>query len=242
MKSVILETATEKCSVAVTDGNQLLSFVLAEAAHQHASHLTVYARQALRKAGLGLEDIEVVALGHGPGSFTGLRVGAAVAKGFCLARPQLKFLTVNSLLALTDQLRSSVGEQADEALYLPTVNSRRGEVYAQVYRASGETIGKLRSEALNEKAFPEIEEHVPIHVGGSGTNKVAELMVDDQRDFRFHPEIMATADILLPLVTQKIATEDFEDYASYEPLYLKPPFVTKSTKKLLSIENLLFMI
>lgn len=233
MKSIIIESATEKCSVAVADGDQLLSFVLAEAPHQHASHLTVYAQRALREAGLRLNDIEVVALGHGPGSFTGLRVGAAVAKGFCLALPKLKFLTIDSPLALTKHLKSKVGKAGNTAIYLPTVNSRRGEVYAQAYLPNGETIGELRSEALNKAAFPEIQADVPIHVGGSGTNKVAELMAGDPRDFRFHPEIMATADILLPLVAAKIATGAFEDYASYEPLYLKPPFVTKSTKKLL---------
>lgn len=234
MKTIIIEAATEKCSVAVAEGNRLLSTVLAEAAHQHASHLTVYVQQALEAAQLSLQDIEVVALGHSPGSFTGLRVGAAVAKGFCLARPQLHFLTVDSLKALAQLLQKRAGATSNaNTFFVPTINSRRGEVYAQIYGTDGLAINEVRSEILTENPFPEIGSDAHVYVGGSGANKVAELLSNDSRQFHCYSDCLATAEQLLPLVNEKIASESFEDYASYEPLYLKPPFVTKSKKKLL---------
>jgi len=79
---LILETSTEVCSVSVINKKEILSTVESEESYQHTSKLTILIEQALQKAALTIDDLSAVALSSGPGSYTGLRVGSATAKGF----------------------------------------------------------------------------------------------------------------------------------------------------------------
>jgi tRNA threonylcarbamoyladenosine biosynthesis protein TsaB len=231
VKVIILETATEYCSVALADGPQLIIQVMADGPHQHASHLTVYLQRALAESGHALTDFEAIALGHGPGSFTGLRVGAAVVKGLCLARPALKFMTVDALQATANAMIHSVPQATAADRFFPTVASRRGEVYTRPYSRHGVADGPLASVKLAENPFGLANGGVA-YVGGNGVFKVAQEL-EQSNDMKFLSGHGGDAKQLLPLVNAKLESGDFIDYADYEPLYLKPPFVTKSTKKLL---------
>lgn len=238
MKLIILETATEYCSVALAEGPELIIQVVADGPHQHASHLTVYLKNALAEAGHTIADFEAIALGHGPGSFTGLRVGAAVAKGLCLAQPSLKFLVVDALQATVNSMIAAVPEAASGDRFFPTVPSRRGEVYTRPFTREGQAAGPLESVKLASHSFALPAAHVA-YLGGHGIVKrldpaptgVAELAASGV--LKFLPGHGADAKQLLPLAHATIEAGDFTEYAAYEPLYLKPPFVTKSTKKLL---------
>lgn len=231
MKVIILETATEYCSVALADGPELIVQVMADGPHQHASHLTVYLQKALADSGYALTDFGAIALGHGPGSFTGLRVGAAVVKGLCLARPELKFVSVDTLQATANAMIDAVPQATAVDRFFPTVASRRGEVYTRPYDRQGATDGPLASVKLAENPF-DLADGGVAYVGGNGVFKVAQEL-QESNELKFLSGHGADAKQLLPLVNAKLELEDFIDYADYEPLYLKPPFVTKSTKKLL---------
>lgn len=235
MKLLLIESATEICSVAIADQQQLISRASATAAHQHASHLTLLIESALTAANTNIQEITHLVLGHGPGSYTGLRVGAAVAKGICLARPSISFISVDSLEALARLARKSLPTTRDSIIY-PTVNSRRGEVYTQPFTILPDhkiaASDQVRSEILAENPFPETSAQCQGIVVGTGANKVA-MEVTTTDNLAIHPDCLLSAADLYPLAIEKIASEVKENFASYEPLYIKPPFVTKSTKKLL---------
>lgn len=231
MKVLLIESATEICSVAIADGNQILSKAQASAPHQHASHLTMLIEAALEAAKVDIESIDHLALGHGPGSYTGLRVGAAVAKGICLAQPKVAFITVESMRALANLAKKSI-DIPEGGLIYPTVNSRRGEVYTQPYDELATSLGNIRSEVLAETPFPELQSPSIGIVVGTGAKKVTNELAADQR-LKCHPECLLHAADLHQIALEKIQTGAKEDFTTYEPLYIKPPFVTKSTKKLL---------
>ncbi len=127
MIRLLLETATDVCSVAVARGETLLAEYTAPEAHRHSSHLTVYIQQVLAVAGVTLREVEELVLSDGPGSYTSLRVGAATAKGLCVALPGLRLRVVPTLAAL------ALAAPAAEGPMLAVIDSRRGEVFGQLF-------------------------------------------------------------------------------------------------------------
>ena len=133
MTRLLLETATDVCSVAVARGAEVLAEHTAGEKFQHSSHLTVFIKQVLREASVTIAELSEVVLSDGPGSYTSLRVGAATAKGLCVALPGLQLRVVPTLTALA--------VASDVELVLATINSRRGEVFGQLFYKGATSFG-----------------------------------------------------------------------------------------------------
>src|SRR3954469_12767395 len=140
-----LDTATDLASVALgRPGAEPLEESIGGARRQAAALLPAVQR-LLQRAGGSLDDLRGIALSDGPGSFTGLRVGASVAKALVQAR-YLPLWTAPSLLVRAAQ----VGNPGD--LVLAVSNALRGEVYAGAYRFTGDGI---RTELVPSVRRPE---------------------------------------------------------------------------------------
>jgi len=116
-----LDTCLASCSVAVRDGEQVLASAREVMARGHQERLAPMAQAVMAEAGLSFDKLDRIAVTVGPGSFTGLRVGIAFAKGLALAL-DLPTVGVGSLEAL--------GAEAD-GLVFAVVDARRGQVYLQ---------------------------------------------------------------------------------------------------------------
>jgi tRNA threonylcarbamoyladenosine biosynthesis protein TsaB len=123
-----LDTATDRASVALGSGGRLLAAETIPGARRHASALVPAIEAALAGAGVGYGDIEAVILADGPGSFTGLRVGASVARALLHARRMPLWVTP-SLLVLAAGVGAAPGETV-----LAVSNALRGELFAAAYR------------------------------------------------------------------------------------------------------------
>ena len=133
MRVLGLDTATLTASVALVDGERLL----AEAdgrADTHSEKLLPMVERVLAAAGLTPADLDGVACGAGPGSFTGLRIGLSTAKGLCfgLGRP---LLMISSLRALADGGLATA--RAEGALVLALLDAKKHELYAGIYDGDG---------------------------------------------------------------------------------------------------------
>jgi tRNA threonylcarbamoyl adenosine modification protein YeaZ len=128
-----LETATDRASVAVGRSEDVAVVTSVEGARRHAASLLPMLSAALDRAGARLGDLTAVVVSDGPGSFTGLRVGAAVAKALVQARG-LALWTAPSLLV------RAAGTGCREGLVLAVSDALRGEVYAAAYRFGGGAI------------------------------------------------------------------------------------------------------
>lgn len=123
-----IETSTPCGGVALFDEQHLLGSVTMDSARGHSRHALPWILTMLREARATVDDLDVVAVGRGPGSFTGVRVGMALAKGLCeTGSPRL--VTVSSLMALA--VRAYGGEAVDTVV--PLMNARQGEVYGGFY-------------------------------------------------------------------------------------------------------------
>ncbi|KAF1017628.1 MAG: tRNA threonylcarbamoyladenosine biosynthesis protein TsaB [Stenotrophomonas maltophilia] len=126
MKLLAFETATEACSVAVhVDGQVLERFEIAP--RRHAELGLPWAEALLAEAGIGRRQLDGIALSRGPGAFTGVRLGIALAQGIALAL-DLPLLPVSTLQVLA--LRAP----AQKNDILAAIDARMGELYVARYR------------------------------------------------------------------------------------------------------------
>lgn len=138
MRLLAFETATEACSVAVLcDGQVRERFELAP--RRHAELALPWAQGLLAEAGLAKSQLDAIAVGRGPGAFTGVRLAIAIAQGIALAldRP---LLPVSTLAALA--LR------APGQCIIAAIDARMGEVYAAPFRREGDGLVALGDEAV----------------------------------------------------------------------------------------------
>ena len=138
MKLLAFETATEACSVALwIDGEVRERFELAP--RRHAELSLPWAQQLLAEAGIAKSQLDVIAVGRGPGAFTGVRLAIALAQGIALALDK-PVLPVSTLAALAMQAR---GEHI-----LAAIDARMGEVYLGAFARRGDEVVALASEVV----------------------------------------------------------------------------------------------
>jgi tRNA threonylcarbamoyladenosine biosynthesis protein TsaB len=146
MKLLGIETSSERGSVALLCGADIIERAIATPREQTAKLLDLTAA-LLAEGGLALTDLDGIAFGRGPGSFTGLRVAAAVAQGFALTTG-IALLPVSSLAALAQ----GAWRSAAVAHCLIAVDARMGEVYCGEFAIMAELAQPVRAEALVEPA------------------------------------------------------------------------------------------
>jgi len=146
MRILALDTSSEWCSVAVVDGGRW--YVRDEhAGSTHSERLLPLVRAILAEAALTLGEIDGIAFGAGPGSFTGIRIGCGVAQGLAFGTG-LPLVPVSTLEALAQEARRAHGTTR----VLACLDARMREVYAGVYAADGAT---WRAESAPVAARPE---------------------------------------------------------------------------------------
>ncbi|UHO38334.1 tRNA (adenosine(37)-N6)-threonylcarbamoyltransferase complex dimerization subunit type 1 TsaB [Chryseobacterium capnotolerans] len=214
MKILYLETSSKNCSVAISDNEKLLCLCEEVSEnYKQSESLHTYVEWALEGAGISLQDIEAVSLGKGPGSYTGLRIGAASAKGFCYGL-KIPFIAVNSLESM---LESFLGQNYE--FIVPLIDARRMEVYTAVYDGStGKEISATEAKILDENSFEEFKGRRVVFVG-DGAKKAKDILNLPDADFR--EDIYPSAQYLIKKTLEKIENKEFEDMAYFEPFYLK---------------------
>ena len=141
MKLLAFETATEACSVALwCDGEVRERFEVAP--RRHAELALPWAEALLAEAGVARSQLDAIAVGRGPGAFTGVRLAVAIAQGIGLAldRPVLPVSTLAALAMQAD---------ADGENILAAIDARMGEVYFGTYRRSGDDMSPLWNDQLS---------------------------------------------------------------------------------------------
>jgi tRNA threonylcarbamoyladenosine biosynthesis protein TsaB len=214
MKILYIETSSRNCSVAIADNEKLLC-VCEEVSenYKQSESLHIFVEWALEGAGISLKDIEAVSLGKGPGSYTGLRIGASSAKGFCYGL-NVPLIAVNSLESIVEPF---LGQNYD--YIVPLIDARRMEVYTAVYDGNtGKEISQTEAKILDETSFEEFKDK-KILFAGDGAKKAREIL--QLPNAEFNEDIYPSAQYLIKKTLEKIQAKDFEDTAYFEPFYLK---------------------
>ena len=128
MKILAFETSAKAASVALLDGGKLLAESYQNTGLTHSQTIMVMAQDLLKSCGLSTRDVEAVAVAAGPGSFTGVRIGVAAAKGFAWGA-ELPCYGVSTLEAMARTMGVWQG------YIVPAMDARRSQVYTAVFHA-----------------------------------------------------------------------------------------------------------
>lgn len=219
-----IETTTSACSVALAADGILLRERTDNSAHSHASQLTPFMDQVVRDSGKSLEEIDAVAVSKGPGSYTGLRIGVAAAKGLCYAldKPLLAVHTLQALAwGLSDRVEHLPGlAELEQKIYCPMLDARRMEVYCGFFDSSLSRIGEIRAEIIEETSFLDQLDKGPVIFGGNGALKCREIL-EKHHNACFIDSLELKAHFMIPFAEKKWIERAYEDLAYFEPFYLK---------------------
>ena len=150
-----IETATGVCSVAVAKDGELLCIKESNLKNSHAEVLTNFIDEVLKTANKSLSELDAIAVSEGPGSYTGLRIGVAAAKGLCFALEK-QLIGVSTLGAMAvGMVNSFSSAEKTNFLYCPMIDARRMEVYCAVFNEFGEEVRETRAEIIEENSFQE---------------------------------------------------------------------------------------
>lgn len=210
-----IETSGKTCSVALANEGELLNVVEnTPDKFQHAEVLNIYIEQCLSEAKVSLHGLSAICISKGPGSFTGLRIGASTAKGLCYALdiPLIAVDTLKGMLSFF--LERYLGNATS---FLPMIDARRMEVYTTTYDSSGSVTKELQPLIINETTFENEKESFVLF--GDGADKLTEIPLPNfgEISLGFKP----TAQGLIKDAYQKFLAKEFEDVAYFTPNYLK---------------------
>lgn len=214
MKILYIETSSKNCSVAISDDENLLC-VCEEVSenYKQSESLHSFVEWALEGAGISIKEIEAVSLGKGPGSYTGLRIGASSAKGFCYGL-KVPLVAINSMESMIEPF---LGQNYD--YIVPLIDARRMEVYTAIYDGeTGEEVVSTEAKVLDEHSFEELKDKKILFVG-DGAAKTKEII--QLPNAEYNEKIYPSAQYLIKNTLKKIEEKDFEDIAYFEPFYLK---------------------
>ncbi|ANI90215.1 tRNA N6-adenosine(37)-N6-threonylcarbamoyltransferase complex dimerization subunit TsaB [Arachidicoccus ginsenosidimutans] len=225
---LLIDTALENASIVLADTQHILAEEKNSEQKNHAAFVQTAIESISAKTQTSLKDIDAVAVSAGPGSYTGLRVGMASAKGLCFALNK-PLILLNTLKIMAKSTALQLNKQ--DALYAPMIDARRMEVFAALYDFSLNEIEKTSAFILTEQNFSEtfLNHEKEIIFFGNGMDKWKAIA--PQGNFSFPENIAIDANAINALAQQSFEKKLFADLAYSEPVYAKSFYTTAKPGK-----------
>src|SRR5467141_214606 len=227
MNLLAIDTSTDFCSVAASRGEALFSRH-ERAGQGHAERILDMVDQVLVEARLEFAQIQGIAYGAGPGSFTGLRIAAGVTQGLALARG-IGVVGIGTLLALAEE---AAGEAVASRI-IACLDAHKGEVYHAAYRRAGAGWEEVSAPGLYRP------EAVPVAPGedwtgcGDGFAAYRERLAArlGERVSAMRPDAAPSARAVLKLAMPRFAAGEAKDAATAVPVYLRDKVALKTSER-----------
>ncbi len=224
-----IDTATEHASVCISRGKEVLGMKQSQDQKNHASFIQPAIKEVMTATGYQLSAVHAVSVTAGPGSYTGLRVGLATAKGLCYALKKplilISTLEVMALAAIetVNDKREAPGKKNEiqDFLFCPMIDARRMEVFMALYDDLLQPLLRPAAIILNKNSFAEELSNHTIIFCGSGSIKMQKII---QHPNAFFITAIHNAGNLAVLAAKAFSLSRFADLAYSEPLYLKEFF------------------
>ena len=227
MNLLAIETSSEFCSVAAARGEGVFS-LHEPAGQRHGELLIPMIDAVLSEAQLALEELEGIAYGSGPGSFTGLRISCGVTQGLALARG-IPVVGIGTLLALAD----AAAEEAKHDRVIACIDARMGEVYHAAYRRERGQWQEVFAPGLYKPGeVPAMQEDGWLGCG-SGFAAHGESLKSCYGEalVGLRPDVQATARTVLKLAMPVFAAGKGEDAATATPVYIRDKVALKTSER-----------
>ncbi|GHV01212.1 tRNA (adenosine(37)-N6)-threonylcarbamoyltransferase complex dimerization subunit type 1 TsaB [Bacteroidia bacterium] len=234
-----IETGTDICSAAIAQDGEVVALRESPPDRDHARNLAPFINELLRGAGLQAGQLEAVAVGMGPGSYTGLRIGVSLAKGICYGL-EIPLVGVGSLRSLARMAREELRQgqrgpaptEPGLTLLCPMIDARRMEVYSAVFDWQLDALTPVGAHIIDKDSFagmiPATSAQGEFVIFGDGASKCVGVLPPHVR----HIEVSPSARGLAVDAEEAFRLGRFEDVAYFEPFYLKDFVVTTTRKKM----------
>ena len=212
------ETSSKNCSVTLSSEGKLISnFDLEDDKYRHSELLTSTIKDILTQNNISAKELSAVAIGIGPGSFTGLRIGFSVAKGLCYPH-KINLIGISSLKILANSIKNDSGD------IIPMINDKGNFYYLSTFEYGLNEVGtplidQVDSNFINRN----IKENSTIVVNNKESFEYINSIINDQVELQYKP--ISSID-MIDLSYKSFIEQKFEDLAYFEPLYVKKPYVT----------------
>ncbi len=231
---LIIETSTEVCSVSLSKDGNLVDLIESGEGQNHARLTSVFAETLLKRNNINPGELNAVAVSKGPGSYTGLRIGASTAKGICYAA-QIPLIAVGTLEAMAKHVslnHEKFGIPFEgKTLFCPMIDARRMEVYSMLIGENGNILKPISAEIIDESFLESDLRSNTVVFFGNGSAKCQNVIQSPNAIFLSN--INASAQYMTELVWEAYNNKHFEDVAYFEPFYLKDFVATVSKKNML---------
>lgn len=214
-----IETSTSICSAALHESGKLIACKEVHTPHSAAAQLAVQIQELLDETKIERKQLDAVAVSAGPGSYTGLRIGASTAKGICYGLG-IPLIAVDSLWVLASNISHSGTD-----LLCPMIDARRMEVYCCLLDATLQPIEGTHARVIDDNSFSDLLSARSILFFGDGAMKCRETIKHPNAVFMENIENTAAA--MGPLGYKYFLHQQFQNLELFEPNYLKD-FVAKT--------------
>lgn len=207
-----IDTAVQTASVCLANGTKVLETLVSTTDREAAFWLHVAIKELMENNNIHLNQLDAVAISSGPGSYTGLRVGMAAAKGLCYALSS-PLITINTL-----QIMAASVTDFSTQLLCPMIDARRMEVFTALYDKALDERMPSTALILDETSFTAWLNENTISFFGNGSAKAASLISHSNAVFI---NTTTTASNMVQLAAKKYEQNQFSDVAYSEPFYGK---------------------
>ena len=221
---LIIDTALEEAIIALSKDDKIIAELANKEMHSHASFIQVAIANLLAEQQMAISELDAIAVTLGPGSYTGLRVGLATAKGiaYALEKPLIGLSALSALANAAIQLAPN--SMASPFQIFAMIDARRMEVFGAVYDSSCKTILQEQAMVLDQAKWNSLI-HQPTLCIGNGLAKTKDFTAPHPVNYL---EGHYTSQVLLDMAMTKLNAAQFEDIAYVGPNYLKEVYILPS--------------
>ena len=215
-----IDSSTPVAGIAVSDGMQLLGEITLNTKNTHSEKLMPLVKHLLDELALSVNDLDAIAVTQGPGSFTGLRIGMATAKGLAQGAGK-KLIAVPTLDCLAQNLLHYPG------IICPIMNAQKKQVYTAIYRSGRNKLERLsdyQAIAVEQLAVQLKELKEDVWFVGDGVAAFADVfqeLLGDACRFADGHNILPRAGALAMLAAERASEERFDDLYQAELIYIR---------------------
>lgn len=217
-----IETATSICGAGIADGDRVIAEIRFNIKNIHGEALSESIAQLLRMAEIPLSRIEAIAVSIGPGSFTGLRIGLATAKG-------LAFAGEKSVVAVSTLMAQAAANTEWKKIIVPVIKARNGEIYTACFRGAWPApVAESKEILLSINEFPrwlkQIAPESPVILCGNGVTMLQSSgVIEALQNVISSPEAAAMlgGGLIARLGAIKLAAKEVAELTTLEPRYLQ---------------------
>lgn len=214
-----IDTATSYAGVCISENGKILAARSNAAQKEHASFLQPAIEEIFSASGYHLNQIEAVAVTGGPGSYTGIRVGLASAKGICFALYK-PLIIINTLAVIAnaeiEQMASE--EDSEDAIFYPMIDARRMEVFAAKYNRKLLAISEPSPIILEQSFLDELNCHSKVIFCGDGASKLQSFILPKNYTIS---NSQHSVNHMVAIAEKEFLAKNFADVAYSEPIYVK---------------------